>query len=172
VAEAGRRGLPNLRRTPEALAQLVTPDSVAFLQRMRVFSEAETEARYHVRVERYVKDIEIEVEALKALVSTHVLPAAYKQHALLASAGARHAISMALDRLGSHMDELVARMAELQGVAEKAGAEGQLGRKAAILAEEVVPSMGAVREVCDRIEESVADEFWTLPKYREMLLLI
>ena len=172
VDEAKRRGLPNLRSSPEALAELVKPDSVDFFKRMRVFSEAETEARYHVRMERYVKDIEIEVEALKNLVSTHVLPSAYRQHALLSGAGARKAISVALDRLGSQMDELMARMAELQSASDKAGAESQLEPKAVVLADQVFPAMLAVREVCDRIEDSVSDEFWTLPKYREMLLLV
>jgi glutamine synthetase len=172
VDEAARRGLPNLRRTPEALAEMARPDSVEFLKRMRVFSEAESEARYHVRLERYVKDIEIEVEALKNLVSTHVLPSAYRQHALLSGAGARKAISVALERLGGQMDDLVARLADLQAAADKAAGEPALGRRASVLAEQVVPGMAAVREVCDRIEESVADEFWTLPKYREMLLLV
>ncbi len=172
VDEAARRGLPNLRRSPEALAELLKPDSVEFFKRMRVFSEAETEARYHVRLERYVKDIEIEVEALKNLVSTHVLPAAYRQHALLSGAGARKAISLALDRLGGQMDELMARMADMQEASDEAGSEPDLARKAVILAEEVFPSMAAVREVCDRVEDSVSDEFWTLPKYREMLLLV
>jgi glutamine synthetase len=139
---------------------------------MRIFSAAETEARYHVRLERYVKDLEIEVEALKNLVATHVLPSAYRQHALLSGAGARKAISVALDRLGGHMDELMARMAEMQAASDKAGAESHLEHKAAILAEEVFPAMLAVREVCDRIEDSVSDEYWTLPKYREMLLLV
>jgi len=36
----------------------------------------------------------------------------------------------------------------------------------------VIPAMAAVREVCDKIEETVADEFWSLPKYREMLFLV
>jgi glutamine synthetase len=172
VDEAARRGLPNLRRTPEALAEMAKPESVEFLKRMRVFSEAETEARYHVRLERYVKDIEIEVEALKNLVSAHVLPSAYRQHALLSSAGPRRAISVALDRLGSQMDDLMARVNDLQAAADRASAEAGLMHRAVLLAEAVVPAMAGVREVCDRIEESVADEFWTLPKYREMLLLI
>jgi len=172
VEEAARRGLPNLRRTPEALAEMAKPECVEFLKRMRVFSEAETEARYHVRLERYVKDIEIEVEALKNLVSAHVLPSAYRQHALLSSAGARKAISVALDRLGSQMDELMARLGDLQVAADRASAEAGLLHRGMVLAEAVVPAMAGVREVCDRIEESVADEFWTLPKYREMLLLI
>ena len=41
-----------------------------------------------------------------------------------------------------------------------------------MFAEHVVPVMAASREVADRIEEAVADEFWTLPKYREMLFIV
>src|SRR5436190_1174086 len=63
VEEARRRGIPNLRTSPEALAELVKPEAKEFMARMKVFSEAETEARYHVRMERYVKDVEIEIEA-------------------------------------------------------------------------------------------------------------
>ena len=172
VEEAARRGLPNLRRSPEALAEMMKPETREFLARMRVFSSTEIEARYHVKIERYVKDIEIEVEALKSIVQTHVLPAAYRQHSLLSSAGARRAISVALERLGSNMDDVLSRMAELQVASDHASSEASLEKKAHILAEEVVPAMAAVREGCDRIEESVADEFWSLPKYREMLLLI
>jgi len=88
VEEARRRGLPNLRTTPEALAELVKPQALDFLARTKVFSKAEAEARYHVRLERYVKDVDIEVECLENIVSGHVLPAGYKQLALLSSAGA------------------------------------------------------------------------------------
>jgi glutamine synthetase len=172
VQEAQRRGLPNLRTTPEALAELVRPEAVQFLARTKVFSKAETEARYHVRLERYVKDIDIEVEALENLVSGHVLPAAYKQLALLSSAGGAKTARSALDRTSAAVDELSARMAELQAAADKAGKIGDLERHAHALAEQVVPVMGAVREVCDRLEETVADEFWTLPKYSEMLFLV
>jgi glutamine synthetase len=171
VEEAKRRGLPNLRTTPEALAELVRPEARAFLARTKVFSEAETDARYHVKVERYVKDIEIEVEAMRSLVATHVLPAAYKQHQLLASAGASRSIKGALDRVGAGIEELDSRLAELVGLVEKAQGEG-LEAKARAYAGQVVPAMAAVRETADRIEETVADEFWTLPKYSEMLFLV
>jgi glutamine synthetase len=172
VEEAARRGLPNLRKTPEALAEMVRPEAVEFFAAQRIFSHAETEARYHVRLERYIKDLEIELEALRSLVSTHVLPAAYRQHALLAGAGPGNAIRSALERTSAAMDELQTRMADLQAKAEKAAAEASLAARAKVYAEEVLGAMSAVREVCDRIEEMVADDFWSLPKYREMLLLI
>jgi glutamine synthetase len=172
VEEARRRGLPNLRATPDALAELVRPEARAFLAKTKVFSEAETEARYHVKMERYVKDLEIEIEALRSLVATHVLPAAYRQHQLLANAGGGKAIAAALEKIGATIEDMGARLTDLQAAAERAAAEPALEKKARAYAERVVPAMAAVREVSDRIEDSVADEFWTLPKYREMLLLV
>jgi glutamine synthetase len=172
VDEAARRGLPNLRQTPEALAELIRPEAKEFLAKARVFTEAESDARYHVRVERYIKDIDIEVEALKGLVSSHVLPAAYRQLSLLTHVGSGRATKSALDRMEGAVEALTSRMIELQGVAERAAGESDIEHRAKLLAEQVVPLMTSVREVCDRIEESVADEFWTLPKYQEMLFLV
>jgi glutamine synthetase len=172
VEEARRRGLPNLRTTPEALAELVKPDATAMLARLKIFSEAEAEARHHVRLERYVKDIEIEVEALKGLVAGSVLPAAYKQLALLAGSGSHKSIKAASERVDLAVETLTSRTLALQSAAERAAGEVALEKRAQLLADEVVPAMAAVREVADRIEESVADEFWMLPKYREMLFLI
>ena len=171
VDEAKRRGLPNLKNTPEALAELIRPETKEFLARMRIFGESESEARYVVRLERYIKDIDIEVEALKNLVSGHVLPAAYRQLALLAKAGAA-ARSRRVDRMDALVEALGARVVELQSAAERAAGEHEHEARAKALADQVFPAMAAVREVCDRVEESVADEFWTLPKYREMLSLI
>ena len=172
VEEARRRGIPNLRTSPEALAELVKPEAREFMARMKVFSEAETDARYHVRMERYVKDVEIEIEALKAIVSGHVLPAAYKQLAMLGAAGSSKSSKDAVSRMDGAVDAVVSKGAALQGAADKASGESDLARKSRLLAEEVVPAMAGLREACDRIEEMVADEFWTLPKYSEMLFLV
>jgi glutamine synthetase len=172
VDEAAKRGLLNLRRSPEALAQLVKPDARSFLAQAKVFAETESDARYHVRLERYIKDVEIELEALRALVSAHVLPAAYKQLGLLAQAGASKSAQDAAKKVDAAVEALVARLAQLDAAADKAAGEGSLAKHAGLMAEELVPAMAAVREVADRIEEQVADEFWTLPKYAEMLFLV
>ncbi|MFI5183515.1 MAG: glutamine synthetase III [Vicinamibacteria bacterium] len=171
VEEAKKRGLLNLKNSPEALAELVKKDNRAFLAKTKVFSESEIEARYHVKLERYLKDIEIEVEALRGIVSGHVLPAAFKQAALLAGAGSSKAVKGALEKINGAIDDLAARVGDLHAATEKAASEG-LEKKAKLFAEQVFPAMAAVREVADRIEESVSDEFWTLPKYSEMLLLV
>jgi len=171
VEEAKKRGLPNLKQSPEALAELIKPEAKEFLARTKVFTEAESDARYHVRMERYIKDLDIEVEALKNLVSGHVLPAAFKQLALLSQAGSGKTIRSTAERVEASIEALNTRVQDLQSAAEKASGAGDLAKHARILADQVVPAMAAVREVCDKIEETVADEFWSLPKYREMLFL-
>ena len=172
VDEAKKRGLPNLKTSPEALAELVRPEAKKFLAASKVFTEAESDARYHVRVERYIKDLDIEVEALKNIVSGHVYPAAYRQLALLNQAGAGNSVKASAEKVDAAVESLTSRMADLQAAVEKAAGQGDVEKHARHLADKVVPAMAAVREVCDKLEESVADEFWTLPKYREMLFLV
>src|SRR5205085_96257 len=77
VKEAKKRGLLNLRRTPEALEQMVTKDSRGLLTGLKIFTTEELESRYHVRLERYVKDMLIEVHTMREMVDTLVLPAAF-----------------------------------------------------------------------------------------------
>src|SRR4029450_319104 len=114
VEEAKKRGLPNLKQSPEALAELIKPEAKEFLARTKVFTEAESDARYHVRMERYIKDLDIEVEALKNLVSGHVLPAAFKQLALLSKAGSGKTIRSTAERVQGSVQTLNNRRADLQ----------------------------------------------------------
>src|SRR5512133_1903423 len=87
--EAAKRGLPNLRRTPEALAQLGTKQSHKLLTSLNILSETELESRYHVRLERYIKDMLIELHTMRELVDTFVLPAAFEYSGSLANAAAQ-----------------------------------------------------------------------------------
>src|SRR5262245_17525428 len=77
VKDAAKRGLLNLRRTPEALAQMVTKQSRKLLASMNVLSDEELDSRYHVRLERYVKDMLIEMHTMREMIDTLVLPAAF-----------------------------------------------------------------------------------------------
>src|SRR5258705_3519352 len=88
VKEAKKRGLPNLRRTPEALKELVSKQSRALLTKLGVLTKEELESRYHVRVERYVKDMLIELHTMREMVDTIVIPSAYGYLGLLADAAA------------------------------------------------------------------------------------
>jgi len=178
VAEAERRGLPNLRRTTEALAQLLTEQSRALFASLGILTEVELESRYHVRLERYVKDILIELHTLKEMVDTQVLPAAYTYFSALAkgAADAKTAGIAAIpqadaaNRLGELIATLQARRAALGSLVERAEEmHDDLEAQANVVTHEGAEAMAAVRESCDALELLVADDRWPLPKYREML---
>jgi glutamine synthetase len=178
VEEAARRGLPNLRHTPEALAQLVTERSRATLTTLGILTERELDSRYHVRLERYVKDLLIELHTLRHVVDTMVLPASYHYLSALA-AGAANAKAAgiavvpqvaAANDAGAKVEELRRRADALAALAAEAeGMEHDAHAQAMHLSTEGKARMQAVRELCDALEEVVGDEHWPLPKYREML---
>ncbi|HEX5972123.1 MAG TPA: glutamine synthetase III [Gemmatimonadaceae bacterium] len=178
VHEADKRGLPNLRRTPEALDQLNTKQSRALLTKLGIFTKEELESRYHVRLERYVKDMLIEMYTLKEMVDTLVLPASYSYAGTLAAA-ASQAVQAgikvvpqveAANEVGRMIETLTANQRELQAVLDKAeGMHDDLPKQAKLLTSKGADAMAAVRSCCDALELKVADELWPLPKYREML---
>jgi glutamine synthetase len=178
VSEAERRGIPNLRKTPEALAELTKPKSKAMLARMGIFTEAELVSRFHVRTERYVKNLLIEIDTLCSMVETQILPAAYAYHGMLAAAvlNCKSLVTPApqadvLTRLGGLIISLQTKRMALEASLHRVEALSSEEEKALLLAHEVTLAMSDVRQVCDELESIVADDYWPLPKYREMLFL-
>ncbi|HET9683407.1 MAG TPA: glutamine synthetase III [Gemmatimonadaceae bacterium] len=178
VHEAEKRGLPNLRRSPEALEQLNTKQSRTLLTKLGIFTKEELESRYHVRVERYVKDMLIEMHTLKEMVDTLVLPASYAYAGSLSAAAAQASQAgikvipqvEAANEVGRMIESLRDNQRELQSVLDKAeGMHDDLPKQAKLLTSKGADAMAAVRSCCDALELKVADELWPLPKYREML---
>jgi len=178
VKEAGKRGLPNLRRTPEALAQMVTKQSRKLLTSLGILNDDELDSRYHVRLERYIKDMLIELHTLREMVDTLVLPAGFEYSGKLADAAAQAKSAgikvipqiEAANAIGGLIANLQKHRAALGRVIDKAESmhddpEGQ----AKLLTSAGADTMAEVRKCCDAIELAIADEAWPLPKYREML---
>jgi glutamine synthetase len=178
VKEAEKRGLPNLRKTPEALAELTSKKSKEMLTRLGIFTEAEVNSRHHVRVERYVKNLQIEIDTLRTMVSTQILPAAYAYHGDLAqsvaaakAAGVTAPQSGTLTKLTTLIQALESKHGALESSFHKAEGLGSEEEKAKVIAHEVSKVMADIRSTCDDLESIVADDYWPLPKYREMLFL-
>jgi glutamine synthetase len=161
--EAEKRGLLNLKKTPEALAQLLEPSAKNLLTGLGVFSEAELTSRFHVRTERYLKDLQIELDTLKLLVDTSVLPACFDHLESLAQ-GVNQLKLSGLTRVPQER-------AELGEFEKKLSLQSKEEAKAAGFASEGVGLFNEVRAICDRLEGMVDDRLWPLPKYREMLFL-
>jgi glutamine synthetase len=178
VKEAEKRGLPNLRRSPEALEQLITRSSRGLLTKLGIFNKAELESRYHVRLERYVKDMLIEMHTQKEIVDTYILPAAFTYSGSLVNAAA-HAVTAgitsvpqiaAANEIGAMIESLRANRDTLaKTIAEAEEMHDDLPKQARLLTSKGADAMAAVRDCADALELTVADELWPLPKYREML---
>jgi len=178
VKEAKKRGLPNLRRTPEALKELISKQSRAVLIKLGVLTKEELESRYHVRVERYVKDMLIELYTLREMVDTMVIPAAYTYLNQLTEAAAQaksagiavvpqvataNQVGELVQELQEHRDDLTDIIARVEAKHDDPSGQAEM------LTTEGADTMAEVRKSCDALELMVSDDCWPLPKYREML---
>ena len=165
-AEAERRGLKNLRTTPDALPEVLSEPTVAAFGRYEVLSERELESRYEVWLEQYVIRANIEAETTFSLAKTVILPAALRYLTLIDEAG----ISALENEVRGAVEDLVGAIGKLE--AANSYPDGVEGLELAIYARDnQLPAMAAVREVADRLEKIVADDLWPLPKYEEMLFI-
>ena len=178
VVEAKKRGLPNYRRTPEALAQIVTGQSIKLFTSLGILSREEVESRYHIRLERYIKDMLIEMHTLAELVNTMVLPATYAYLGSLHAAGANAAkVGIktvpqveAANVTGKTVAALQKQAAALGSAIGKAeGMHEAMEQQAKFLTTHGADVMAAVRALSDSLELTIGDEYWPLPRYREML---
>ncbi|HEX6941041.1 MAG TPA: glutamine synthetase III, partial [Longimicrobiales bacterium] len=161
VVEAERRGLPNVRRTPESLAQLITKPARALFTKLGILSTEELESRYHVRLERYAKDMLIELHTMHQIVDTQVLPACYAYHGMLAdcvfkatSAGMTPVPQMAAgNRVGALIETLRTRRGELEALIAKAESmHDRVERQATFLTADGAECMEATRSAVDALE--------------------
>ena len=178
VKDAKKRGLPNLRRTPEALKELISKQSRKVFSDLGVLSKEELESRYHVRVERYVKDMLIELHTLREMVDTMIIPASFNYLNQLAE-GAAQAKSAGVavipqvataNQVGELVQELQEHRADLTDIIARVEAKhDDPAGQAEMLTTEGADTMAEVRKACDELELLVSDDCWPLPKYREML---
>ena len=166
-AEAERRGLLNLRATPDALPYLVSDETVDVFEKHSVLSRRELESRHEVFLEQYVTKLNIEAETQASIARTMLLPAAARHLALLLEAQ--------LGELAGETSDLIAEFTEAIKKLESANlAENQppdLEAHAEFMRDSVVPAMADVRDAADRLEKVVADDLWPLPKYSEILFI-
>lgn len=166
--EAARRGLLNLRATPDALPYLIDPRTIAAFEAYGVLNERELHARYEVFLEQYITKLNIEAETAAALARTMLLPAAVRYKAELLAAEEPGIASETGERIASFLE--VIRALDSANLKEN-HPEDDLLEHAHYMHDVVFPAMGAVREVADRLEKEVADDLWPLPKYSEILFI-
>jgi glutamine synthetase len=175
-AEAEKRGLLNLKTTPDALKILELPDTIKLFEKYNVLSARELHSRYEIYLEQYVKTVQVEAKLTIKIATTQILPAAVKY---LSELGESFAAAKAFGasgglKLPSKIAKLTTELEENVEALEAAlghhGAKDTLA-EAEYLCQKVLPAMLKVRGVADALEGLVSDEIWPLPTYQEMLFM-
>ena len=179
--EAQRRGLMNLRTTPEALAHLLDDKNVALFERHGVFSAAELRSRYEILLQNYVNVIHIEAETMMDMVSRNILPAVSAFSAKLCEnakvkaevAGVACGYEKARCReISRHTDEIYAIYSTLGEAMHHADAAEDTLERAMRYKDDVVGAMRALREACDACEAMTPNDQWPYPSYTDILFSV
>jgi glutamine synthetase len=171
-AEAERRGLANLRQTPEALPWLVESSTVEVFGKYEVLSERELESRYEVLLEQYATKVNIEGETAASMARTMLLPAAVRWLEQLGDADGSAGIGKLRAELTGLLDEFVDAILALEAAnTEHPDEDAGALEEATYVQSSVLPAMEAVRAVADKLERIVPDDLWPLPKYSEILFI-
>jgi glutamine synthetase len=164
--EAERRGLKNLRTTPDALPEVLSDQTVKAFEKYEVLSHRELESRFEVWSEQYTIGANIEAETAAMMARTMLLPAALRHIALVDAAG--------MDALAAEARMLTGEFAEAISALEEANSypDGVEGLELAIYARDnQLTALARMRELGDQLEKIVADDLWPLPKYSEILFI-
>jgi glutamine synthetase len=177
VKEAERRGLPNVRATVDALTVLIQSETIALFERHKVLSKAESESRYHIYLEKYAKQINVEAGVMIDMARRYIFPAATefagglaREASALAAIGA---VSSPQEKRAKRIAELTSELFDETEKLEKALVEAQEVEdpvtQAKAYREKVFSQMANVRSRVDAIEKLVSNAAWPFPTYEDLL---
>ena len=180
--ESARRGLKAVRNVPEAYKVYIEPQTVEMFNKLGVLSPVESEARYEVLNETYVKKLQIEARIIGDVCLNHVIPAAVSYQNILIKSikgckdvfGEEYKDLCKADmdtyrKISGFVNNISADVANLVEARKKANRVENMAERAYLYSTEVKNEMDKVRYNADHLEMLVDDELWPLPKYRELL---
>ncbi len=163
VEEAERRGLPNLKKTPEAVATLITDKTITLFEKYNVLSRAELECRHDVFLDVYENIVAIEGGVALEMAESMILHAAFKQleqlYSLKSKGCTLNVVNNITEKVGSLTDALEGNIATLSDA---------LAKEDSLV---ILDAMSELRTTVDALELLVDDEIWPLPKYSELLFI-
>ncbi|MAB83862.1 MAG: glutamine synthetase type III [Phycisphaerae bacterium] len=174
-SEADRRGLPNLRTTPDALPALETNKAKALFDAYSVLSESELDARVEVLYESYVSVCEIEARTQLMMLNTMVMPAVVRYQSELAESVAAAAVAgVESPALKSRLEEIVALTGTLHSACGDIDSFlnescSCVKDRSVAIRDTLLPAMERGRSASDSLEGLVPADLWPLPSYTELL---
>ena len=182
VAEAERRGLYNLRSTPEALPCMVAEKNIRLFTAHHIFTEGEVRSRYAILLENYCKTLHVEAKTMGMMVRGQFLPAVLDSMDHLAAsingckaaapAASCAALQTRLEQLAASYGKIDAAQQELEAALDRAEALGNGQEAAWFYHDEVLPAMDDVRSLADAAEVYLPAGALPYPDYSELLFSV
>jgi glutamine synthetase len=181
--EAEKRKLPNIRTTPLALDIMISKKAKDLFERNKVYTHAEIEARHEIALEKYIKKVQIEARIIGDLALNHIIPAAIKyQNQLLKNITGLKTVGLPESAYAGQLAILTTISTHIQVIYEKVNALVEARKVVNVIEDTRSKAIAYNNEVkdkffneiryhVDKLENLVDDEYWSLPKYREMLFL-
>jgi len=182
VEEAARRGLPNLKTTPEALAEFTSEKNVKLFERHNIFTPAEMDSRYEIHLDEYIKTINIEALTMLNLAKRDISPAVitYTKEVvdtLIAKKSCGDAIDVSaestlVERLSKLSGDLIKAIDFLETTLADIKNCGSAQAEANYSCEKIIPAMETLRVAADALEEITAEKYWPFPTYEDILFYV
>ncbi len=183
VEEAKKRGLSNVSAAPEALKAFLSKNSIEVFETNHILSKRELEARLEIRLENYIKSVQIESRVLGDLAINHIIPTALKyQNVLIDNVkgikelfGAEDYDELAtphlqsIKKISGHMSMIRKLVVDMVQKRKEIHQLDSIQEQASRYHCDIKHCMEQIRYHIDKLELIVDDEIWPLPKYRELL---
>ena len=182
VEEAGRRGLLNLPTTVDALPYYVAPKNIELFERQKVFTREEVESRYEIKMETYIKVIDIEAMSMIDISRHLILPAAIAYAKDVASSiNVKKSVAPELEpeaekallsSLNAQTNTLYQATEKLESVLKGCDAGADMLARARYTRDQVIAAMNEVRAAGDALEGIVGKSYWPMPTYQDLLMSV
>ncbi len=174
-----KRGLLNLKTTPDALERFLDRKNIELFERHHVYTRTEMKSRYAITLGNYCKTIRIEANVMIDMAQKEILPAVDEYLKSLCETG-KAAGQFNLKRIPAHLEKLTSILSKLSDeiyesteklsyVLVKKFETGEVSEHAAYIRDEVIPAMNRLRLCCDEAETITAEKYWPYPTYASLL---
>jgi glutamine synthetase len=180
--EAAKRGLSNIKTTPKSLDAYVSKTTTDLFTRNQIFNEVEIHARHEIMLENYMKKLQIESRIIGELAMSNIIPSAVQYlNTLLENVKGMKEIGLPkaqydaqleiIKSISEHVSIIKKSVDQMTEERKKANTISDSRKLAIAYDEKVKPYFETIRYNVDKLELIIGDQYWPLPKFRELLFL-
>ena len=182
VREAEKRGLLNLKTLPDAMEHYLDAQNIEMFTKYGVYSESEMKSHHEVKLEKYSKVLNIEVNTMLDMIYKDILPASYAYMNAVAESASKvmtivpnakcSAQANLLKEISALSDKLDSEAQKLEKLHNEAVEIDDVSKQARFYVDKVIPQMEATRAVADAIEPILGEKYKPYPSYSDLLFRV